>query len=111
METYVQSLPLLGRQMTIYSGICSSLTVIECDDDGPGLMPSITLVGQTPGATLWVRMWEFGNDNNGTFDICANVPPLNVTCLLPSPICSGSTIVFNAQSNGTTAHAVNPGNN
>lgn len=98
--------------MAIYSGICSSLTLIECDDDdGPGAMPSITLTGQTPGATLWIRMWEFGNNNNGSFDICANVPPLNVTCTFPSPICSGSPIIFNAQSNGTTAHTVNPGNN
>ena len=32
--------------MAIYSGICSSLTLIECDDDdGAGAMKSITLIG------------------------------------------------------------------
>lgn len=62
--------------MAIYSGLCSALTLIQCDDDsGNGLMPSITLTGQTPGATLYVRMWEYGNDNNGSFEICAHIPP------------------------------------
>lgn len=62
--------------MAIYSGTCASLTLIECDDDdGNGLMPSITLNGQTPGATLFVRVWEYGNNNNGTFEICAHIPP------------------------------------
>lgn len=63
--------------MAIYSGTCGSLALIECDDDdsGNGLMSFISLTGQTPGATLWVRVWEFGNDNNGTFGICAYEPP------------------------------------
>ncbi|MDG1334229.1 MAG: T9SS type A sorting domain-containing protein [Crocinitomicaceae bacterium] len=62
--------------MALYSGTCAALTLIECDDDdGNGLMPSITLNGQTPGATLFVRVWEYGNNNNGAFEICAHEPP------------------------------------
>lgn len=59
--------------MAIYSGPCGSLSLIECDDDDSGnsLISMIALTGQTPGATLWVRFWEYGNNNNGTFDICA----------------------------------------
>jgi gliding motility-associated-like protein len=63
--------------MAIYSGTCGNLTLIQCDDDGSanGLMPRISRTGLVPGSTLWVRVWEYGNDNNGTFGICAQIPP------------------------------------
>ncbi len=63
--------------MAIYSGTCGSLSLIECDDDDSpnGLMSMISLTGQTAGSTLWIRVWEYGNNNNGTFDICATLPP------------------------------------
>ncbi len=63
--------------MAIYSGTCNNLTLIDCDDDAStnGLMPFISAGGLTPGDTIWVRFWEFGNDNNGNFDICVRMPP------------------------------------
>jgi len=63
--------------MAIYSGTCNNLTVINCDDDGSGNgnMSKLTLGGLTPGDTIWIRVWENGNDNNGTFGICASIPP------------------------------------
>lgn len=63
--------------MAIYSGSCSNLTLIECDDDDSnnGAMPYISLTGQTPGDTLWIRFWEYGGNNNGTFDLCVKIPP------------------------------------
>lgn len=74
--------------MAIYSGTCAALTLLACDDDaGVGLMPLLVLTGQTPGATLFVRVWEYGNDNNGTFSICATIapppppPPANDNCV------------------------------
>lgn len=62
--------------MAVYSGTCGSLTLVACDDDNSanGAMPMITLTSQTPGATLWIRVWENGNDNNGTFGICVTDP-------------------------------------
>ena len=76
--------------MAIYSGSCGSLSLISCNDDsGPGLHPQITLTGQTPGATLWIRYWEYGNNSFGTFNICATMPA-------PPPSndeCSGATAV------------------
>ncbi|MBD3638916.1 MAG: T9SS type A sorting domain-containing protein [Crocinitomicaceae bacterium] len=71
--------------MAIYSGSCGSLSLVACNDDSSpnGLMPMITLTGQTPGATLWIRFWEYGNNNNGTFGICATQPagpPPNDDC-------------------------------
>ncbi|WP_130736398.1 GEVED domain-containing protein [Flavobacterium sp. J27] len=62
--------------MAWYSGSCGSLTLIECDDDDSanGYMSSITRSGLTPGSTIYVRFWEYGNDNQGTFGICATSP-------------------------------------
>ncbi len=62
--------------MAIYSGTCGSLTLIECDDDDSpnGNMPMIDRSGLTPGSTIWIRFWEYGNDNNGTFNICVYDP-------------------------------------
>lgn len=63
--------------MAIYSGTCNGLTLIECDDDDSpnGLMPRIIRSGLTPGSTIWIRFWEYGGDNNGTFGICVTIPP------------------------------------
>lgn len=79
-----QSGVMTDGAMALYSGTpCGTLTLISCDDNtGAGSMPRIYASGQTPGATLYVRFWENGNNNNGTFDICcyANVPPANDEC-------------------------------
>ncbi|MBI4646101.1 MAG: hypothetical protein HY738_05750, partial [Bacteroidia bacterium] len=82
--------------MAVYSGTCSSLTLVACDDDNSanGSMPKLTLSGQTPGTTLWIRVWEYGNDNNGTFGICAmsyNPPdPNNQDCMGAIPVCQNT---------------------
>ena len=59
-----------------YEGICSSLFLIACDDNSSsnGNMPLLSLSGQTPGATIWIRVWENGGDVSGSFDICATDP-------------------------------------
>lgn len=70
--------------MAFYSGTCGTLTLLECDDDDSanGLMSNISMTGLTPGQTIFVRVWEFGNDNNGTFGICATTP----SCPSPSDL-------------------------
>lgn len=68
--------------MAVYSGSCGALSLEACDDDsGDGLMPKVTLSGRTPGEVLYVRFWEYGNDNNGTFGLCAyELAPLSGSC-------------------------------
>ncbi|MBK8600711.1 MAG: fibronectin type III domain-containing protein [Flavobacterium sp.] len=65
---------ILDSGMALYSGSCGALTIIECDDDDStnGAMSYINRTGLTPGSTVYIRFWEFGNDNNGTFGICAS---------------------------------------
>jgi len=66
---------LTDAAMAIYSvtGSCSStFTQLACDDNsGFGTMPKIALYGQTPGNTLYVRVWDPGNNQAGTFEIDA----------------------------------------
>jgi hypothetical protein len=62
--------------MAWYTGACGSLTLLECDDDDSsnGTMPMIVRTGLTPGSTIYVRFWDFGNFDIGTFGICATSP-------------------------------------
>jgi len=61
--------------MALYSGMCSGLTLIECDDDdGINAMPYINRSNLTPGSTVYIRFWEYGNDSHGQFGICAYEP-------------------------------------
>ena len=85
--------------MAIYSGTCGNLTLIECDDDDSpnGLMSQITLNNLSQGSTLWIRIWEYGNDNNGTFGLCVTVPPPpgpGTSCQTANSFCTGTTYVF-----------------
>lgn len=91
---------LLDCGMAVYTGTCSSLTLVECDDDDSpnGVMPSI-LISEPPGTQVFIRIWDLGNNNSGTFGICAQELPApcvgpNLPSALgaaPSTICSGSS--------------------
>lgn len=98
--------------MALYSGTCGSFTEIDCSDDVNGLMPEISSVSLTPGATYLIRFWEYGG-GTGTFDLCVTAvasPTGNTTCSVQTPICSGSPITFTANTGGADASTVNPGN-
>ncbi len=73
--------------MSAYSGACGALSQIECDDDdGPGLFPLLELTGLTPSDVIYIRVWEYGNNATGDFNICAfepappPPPPANDLC-------------------------------
>lgn len=89
--------------MAVYTGTCNALTQIACDDDNSpnGLMPELVLSGLTAGAVVYIRLWEYGNDNNGTFGICITSPTpppppppclanpaANDFCATATPICN-----------------------
>ena len=60
--------------MAVYSGTVGALVEIECDDDGgDGLYSMIELVGLTEGDVIYVRVWEYGYDED-EFNICAWSP-------------------------------------
>jgi len=90
--------------MALYTGTCGALTLVECDDDdGPGLFPEIISTGLTPGSTVFYRVWEYGNDLTGNFNICAtDVPPVGTP---PNDLCSGAiSLNVNASCSNTTGN-------
>jgi gliding motility-associated-like protein len=103
--------------MAIYRGTCDALTLIECDDDDSnnGLMSFINRTGLTTGDTIWVRFWEYGNDNRGTFAICVKYPPpppvndepCNSTALTAQTTCNYQ--VFSNESATASAGIPTPG--
>jgi gliding motility-associated-like protein len=110
-ETQEQT--VIDNGMAIYSGSnCNSLTLITCDDNGgTNSMAKISKTGLTPGDTIWIRVWENGNNNNGTFGICVTKPaeaPLVGSCSntdLSSGLTSwfGTTGDVNKASTGSAA--------
>ncbi|RZJ65650.1 MAG: T9SS type A sorting domain-containing protein [Flavobacterium sp.] len=70
----MQSGGITDSGMALYSGTCGALSLLECDDDDSlnGLMSSITRTGLTPGSQVYIRVWEYGGDANGTFGICVS---------------------------------------
>lgn len=99
---YAAPATITDNGIAVYSGACGSLTEIGCDDDGGnGLMASLSLSGLTPGATLYVRVWEYGNDVSGTFTMCFSEPAAadaNQDCNTANQLCSDATL--NGGSNG-----------
>jgi len=102
--------------MAFYTGpSCNNLSLLACDDDNSnnGLMPLLNAAGLTPGSTLYIRFWEYGNNGNGNFHICATSGPdaTNQDCPNAIPICQNtySTIVSYAGT-GSIPNEINPSN-
>ncbi|MCB0408782.1 MAG: gliding motility-associated C-terminal domain-containing protein, partial [Flavobacteriales bacterium] len=90
LDIHTLSVDFADGAMALYSGACGALTLVECDDDGePGdgiLMPHIYATGLTPGATMYIRVWEYDNNANGQFGICVATPD-NDNCASAQEIC------------------------
>jgi len=83
--------------MAIYTGTCGSLSLYACDDDGntapSGSMPLISINDPgLSGQTVFIRFWEFGNDQSGDFDLCANY------CAASNDLCAGAPLISTAVS-------------
>lgn len=87
---------ILDGGMAVYSGDCTNLILIDCDDDGSqnGTMSFISVSGQAPGTDLWIRVWEYGGNNNGTFGICVSMPPQSAFCSSALPFCTSNIYTF-----------------
>ncbi len=89
----------------VYSGSCGSLTYINCSEDAnlygtpASYMPALALTGQTPGATLYIRLRKSSSSSQTSFTIAAYDPTLTVP-LATSDCSQGSVDVTVANGNG-----------
>lgn len=77
LDIKVSDLGIGDAAMAIYSAEnCESeLESLDCNDDTYDLMPGLILSEMTPGDTLYVRVYGYGN-NVGHFGICVTEPCL-----------------------------------
>jgi hypothetical protein len=72
LETDSNNTSISDMGMAVYSGVCGSLVMIECDDDdGNGNFSMISLTGRTPGEVLHLRVWEYGGDIEDSYLVSA----------------------------------------
>lgn len=68
----VANSPITNTVLAVYSGNCSALSLIACNNDTSSLFSSITLSGRTPGEIVKVLVWKFdGAVPYGQFKISA----------------------------------------
>ena len=80
--------------IAVYSGPCGGLTKINCQISPVSVVPpddvNLSVSGRTPGETLYIRMWEYSNNDNGKFNICiyddCAQPPVITGSIPPSSV-------------------------
>jgi hypothetical protein len=86
--------------IAVYSGPCGALAKINCQISPLSAVPpdnvNLSISGRTPGETLYIRMWEWSNNDNGKFNIC-----VYDACLLPPVIKRPSCSQFRGRSGGS----------
>lgn len=97
---------LHNTQIAVYSGTCSSLTYVNCNDDATGcgsssdLSSELSLTGLTAGATYYIAV-DGNDDEMGTFSIVAvdGSSPYPIVsgqeCVAPNPVCNATFTVSN----------------
>ncbi|MDG4951460.1 choice-of-anchor J domain-containing protein [Weeksellaceae bacterium KMM 9724] len=84
--------------IAVYNGSCDALNFLSCNDDGGGngLFSQVILTDLTPGETLYIAVWSYGNNVQGTFLVSAydgtlgvaDVDNRNAVKLYPNPTSS-----------------------
>ena len=96
--------------LAAYSGTCDNLTLIACDDEsGAGSMSMLDLGGLAPGSTIYIRVWEYGGNATGNFNICVTVPgppPANDDCANAVSLTPASTTTCTGTVTGNTNGAL-----
>ena len=76
LEFDTQTGTITDGGMSIYRGTPGSLTEVECDDDDAldGLMPYIYREDAVAAERIYIRVWEYGGNTFGTFNIFVSTP-------------------------------------
>jgi hypothetical protein len=70
--------PINDTGLALYSGTCTNLSLLGCDDDSSpnGNFSLLRRAGLTAGSTVYVRVWRFGAQTGGEFTVCAQTDAL-----------------------------------
>lgn len=111
----IRSINIADAAMAVYSlaGACSTgtYTQVACDDNSSAnsAMPYLYLTGQTPGATLYVRVWG-KNGGTGQFEVCvtdpcpSGIPANDLPCNAISMTVGTTYVGYNSCSTGGAAN-------
>lgn len=92
--------------MAVYAGECGNLSLVSCNDDivTGNVYSRITLTGRTPGEVVYVRVWEYSNDEYepfsiGAYDASLSAPSFDANSfrVYPNPV----NDILNLSYNGT----------
>jgi hypothetical protein len=91
--------------LAVFSGTCGSLTEVDCSDDATGGVYSlVSLTAMTPGEVLLVNVFEYGNNNFGTFQVSAydaslssNSFDTNAFLAYPNPVKDVLNLEYNSE--------------
>jgi hypothetical protein len=106
LETKQEPGGLTDTGMAVYSGTCTALTLLQCDNDSSSdpLHAKISLTGRTPGETIYVRVWDFGGNDFSLFRISAYDGTLSTTSfnsneikIHPNPIIDKMNISYSSR--------------
>lgn len=62
---------LTDMLVQVYTGTCSALSTVACDDNsGTGSHGRVVLTARPPGETLWIRLVDSGSNQQGSFGLC-----------------------------------------
>jgi len=101
--------------MTVFTGACAAnMPAITCANATGANGVETIVLPTTIGTQYRVRV-QGGDNSNWLGDLCVFstvpvAPGTNTSCVVPSPICSGSPIAFIANEGGVDADVINPGN-
>lgn len=73
-DVLTQANGLTDMAMAVYSGPCTSPSLISCSSNGNGNMPTDIVSGLNPGDTVLIRVWDEGGNATGTFNIALDDP-------------------------------------
>lgn len=68
-----QGVDTFDSGIAVYSGTCDSLTLLGCDDDAAATnnFSYLDLTGLNPGEMIYLRLWEYSNDETEAFSVSA----------------------------------------
>lgn len=99
--------------MSVYTGTCSSLSLIGCSDDVNGYMPELNFTGLSPGQTIFIRIFAYAAYTQGDFSICViepcSAPPSNNLFCNAEMIDVGTEISGNNDCADNTSDPSTPG--